>query len=293
MKKTRAPLLTTRPVATGKPEQGSFTDRFLHYFPDINKKIQLARLETTPSKFLEQVLFSTILLSIVLLLLTNILFSILHINLLYLIPLIIVYPPMLFYYLMLYLDVAILKKKREIDMELVFVVRHIVIALRSGMPLFDTLVGVSTSYGTVGKEFNKIVERVTLGTSLSQALRDAAQNSPSKDFTRVLMQITNALASGADVADSLEVVLQQISKDQIIEIKAYGQKLTPLVMFFMIFGIILPSLGVAFAVILFSFVGGGMIGLSSYLLLLVFMFILVVQFLFLSMVESSKPHYII
>ncbi len=293
MKKTKSPLLVTRPVATGKPTQGSVTDRFLHYFPDINKKIQLAGLDIIPSKFLEQLFFSTILLSVALLLLTSIIFSILNINMIYIIPLIVIYPPLLFYYLMLYLDVAVLKKKRLLDAELVFVVRHIVIALRSGMPLFDTLVGVSTSYGAVGKEFNKIVEKVTLGVPLSQALREAAQNSSSRDFTRVLMQITNALSTGADVADSLETVLQQISKDQIIEIKSYGQKLTPLVMFFMIFGIILPSLGVAFAVILFSFIGGGMLGLSSYLLLLVFMFILVVQFLFLSMVESSKPHYLI
>ncbi|MBN2477922.1 type II secretion system F family protein, partial [Candidatus Micrarchaeota archaeon] len=182
-------------------------------------------------------------------------------------------------------------KRKKLEYEIVFVGRHIIIALRSGMPLFDTLVGVSTGYGEISKEFNKIVERVTLGVPLSQALREAANNSPSRDFARVVTQVANSLASGADVADSLESVIDQIAKDQIIELKAYGQKLTPLVMFFMIFGIILPSIGIALAVILFSLMGGGVAEIGPILLPLVLIFIGIVQFLFLAMVEGSRPRF--
>lgn len=79
---------------------------------------------------------------------------------------------------------------------------------------------------------------------------------------------------------------------EIIELREYGQKLTPMVMFFMIFGIILPSLGIAFAVILLSLLGN-LGGINSYLLLFAFAFITVVQFLFLALVESSRPNYLL
>lgn len=291
-KKSISSSIIARPVRK-KDYSSSLSSQILPYFPEIKKKISLAGLETTPQDFLEKVIKSTVLLSFASYVLTVILFSILIVDYFLLIPLFILYPLLWFWYLMLYLDVAIIRKRRLLDYEIVFAIRHIVIALRSGMPLFDTLVGVSVGYGELSKEFNKIVEKVTLGTPLSQALRESAQNSPSRDFSRVLMQIANSLASGSDVAESLEAVLGQISKDQVISLKAYGRKLTPYVMFFMIFGIILPSLGIAFAVILLSLIAGSAISESSYLLMAVFTFILLVQYLFLAMVEGSRPYYAI
>jgi len=283
-------FVVARPVRKRSPVS-SVADRFLPYFPEVKKKIILADMSTSPSKFFESVIFSALLTSIIFLIATAVLFSMFNYSFLYLIPLILIYPVVLFYYFMLYLDVGIIKRKRSLEQELVFVIRYIIIALRSGMPLFDTLVGVSVGYGSISKEFGKIVERVTLGVPLSQALRESSQNTPSRDFSRVIMQIANSLSSGANIADSLEAVLEQISRDQIVQLKAYGQKLTPLVMFFMIFGIILPSLGVAFAVILFSFLSGGLFGITTYFLVFVFIFILLVQFLFLAMVEGSRPQY--
>ncbi|MBI2079737.1 type II secretion system F family protein [Candidatus Micrarchaeota archaeon] len=271
----------------------SFAEVFLPYFPDLKKKLTLADSKDSAVDFLEKTIGSSIFLSVALLVLTFIFLSSLSLSPLYLIPLVLLYPILLFYYFMIYPDVLVLKRQKTLDLELVFAGRHLVIALRSGMPLFDGLLGVSEGYGDVSKEFNKIVEKVTVGIPLSQAIREVSQNNPSKAFVRILTQIANSLSSGADVADSLEAVLDQISKEQMIELKEYGQKLTPLVMFFMIFGIILPSLGVAFAIILFSLISGGKFGLTSSLLIYVFALIAIVQFLFLAMVESSRPKYIL
>ena len=159
------------------------------------------------------------------------------------------------------------------------------------MPLFDSMVGVSSGHGEVSKEFNSIVEKVTIGTPLSQAIREVAQNNPSKSFVRLTMQIANALSSGADVASSLDAVLDQISKEQTIELKSYGQKLNPLVMFFMIFGVIMPSLGVAFLIILLSFIGGGQVSISSAALAGILALLAIMQFLFLGAVENSRPKF--
>jgi flagellar protein FlaJ len=216
-----------------------------------------------------------------------------QVELFWLIPLFFVYLLMAFQYFMLYPDVKITKRKKDIDYELVFAGRHLLIALKSGMPLFDSLVGVSKGYGAVSEEFNRIVEKVTLGVSMTQAIREVIQNCPSNDYNRIMLQIANSISSGSDVADSLEVVLNQVFREQVIALKAYGQKLNPLVMFYMIFGIIFPSLGLAFAVILFSLLGAGRFGITASLLLLVFVSIAIIQFLFLAMVESSRPKYVI
>ncbi|VVB98141.1 Type II secretion system (T2SS), protein F [uncultured archaeon] len=209
---------------------------------------------------------------------------------------IIAYPFLLFgsfMYMMFYPDAMISRRQRDIEAELVFAGRHVLIALRAGMPLFDSLVGVSSGYGAVSEEFRKVIDKINLGVPMGQAVREAGANSPSNEFSRIMMQLSNAISSGADVANSLEVVLTQISKEQAISLKAYGQKLNPLVMFFMIFGIIFPSLGVAFAIILFSLVSGGTIGLSPSSLFYVLAFIALVQFIFLSVMESSRPRYVL
>ena len=271
-------------------------------FPTLKKKLIVADLKQTPEEFLEKVIKSTILISITLFVLTAIFLHILGaINfnepkfdeMIYLIIPLILYPIVVFYYLMMYPDAAIVKRRKDIDYEIVFAGRHLVIALKSGMPLFDAMVGVSGRYGKVGEEFGKIVEKVSLGVPISQALRESSQTSPSKYFIRIIMQITNSLSSGADVGSSVDIVLEQITKEQMIALKEYGQKLTPIVMFFMVFGIILPSLGVVLATVLFSVISGGVIGVPPYVLILVFFMIAVIQFLFLGLVESSRPRYLV
>ena len=271
----------------------SFAELLLPRFPDLKKKLTLAGLLYSSTKFLEQIILSTIFISIGLLFVTAILFMQYEVAMVYFIVPIIIYPILVFNYLMLYPDAMVIKRQRNIDYDLVFAGRHLVIALKSGMPLFDSLVGIRIGYGEISKEFDKIVERVTLGTPISQAIREVAQVNPSRYFVRILMQIANSLASGADVGNSLEVVLDQIAEEQKIQLKEYGQKLTPIVMFFMVFGIILPSIGVVLLTVLFSVVTAGSRGFTSSILIIILALISVVQFLFLGVVESSRPKYLI
>jgi flagellar protein FlaJ len=269
----------------------SVSEYLLPYFPAMRKQMILAGMKETPELFMDRVLVSSIFIALALSILA---FSILHTlssNVFFALLLLPVFVLLAFFYLMMYPSVMVLKKKRAIDYELVFAVRHLLIGLRSGMPLFDAMVGISRGYGEVSKEFNIIVQKATLGMPISQAMREVAQVNPSPSFRRIMIQLANSVGSGGDVADALEVVLNQIFREQIIELKAYGQKLNPLIMFYMIFGIIFPSLGLAFAIILFSFLGSGRFELNAFVLLLFLLMVSVVQFMFLSMVETSRPRY--
>lgn len=262
-------------------------------FTGLKKKMELAGMMQSQVQFVERVISSTLLITIALLIIFGILFYAYDVLLLWLVPLAIVFLVIVFYYLMLYPEAAMLRRKRDLDYEIVFAGRHIVIALKSGMPLFETMVGASSGYGEVSVELKKIVDKIMLGIPTTQAIREVAQNNPSKYFVRMMMQIANSVASGADVGDSLESVLDQISKEQVIQLKEYSQKLTPAVMFYMLFGIIVPSIGVVLAAALLSVVGGGVFGLNSALLIPIFLMIAIIQFLFLGLIESSRPKYLV
>ncbi|MDO8554286.1 MAG: type II secretion system F family protein [Candidatus Micrarchaeota archaeon] len=280
-----------------EPQRNPFTsiaELLLPYFPDLRKKLFLADLTIAPPEFIGNVVTSTIFGSLALLLLTFIFFNQNSIELIYLFVFLVIYPVILFFYLMLYPDALISKRQKELDYEVLFAGRHLVISLKSGAPLFDSLVGVSRGdYGPVSKEFAKIVEHVSLGVPLSQAVRESAQLNPSKYLVRLLVQMSSSISSGADVGDSIDAVLDQISKEQIIKLKSYGQQLTPIVMFFMIFGIILPSLGIVLSIVLFSVISGGKLGLTSGILVLVFALIAIIQFIFLGVIETSRPKYLL
>jgi flagellar protein FlaJ len=284
-------------------KKGAFTpiaELLASHFPDLKKKLRMAEMDDNHVEFLEKVVSSALMISAGLLLLvyaflaerleffleTNmVMFLLLAIG-----PLL-VFPAAIFSYLMLYPEAVIIRRQRELDYEIVFAGRHIAIALKSGMPLFDTFVGAATGYGAVSREFSKIVDQVVLGVPVSQAIRDVVEYNPSKYFTRMLIQIANAVSSGADVGSSMESVLDQISKEQLISLKEYSQKLTPVVMFYMVFGIIIPTLGVVLTTVILSAIGGG--GFPPVILPIVVVMVSLIQFLFLGFVESSRPKYLI
>lgn len=260
---------------------------------DLKQKLALANIDRTPVQFLDTTLMITLQYSLAIVIM--VVFAVVAFSLepLLIVAALILVPVLMFNYWVRYPELKAIQRKREMDYEILFAGRHIGIALKSGMPLFDSLVGVSKGYGEVSKEFNRIVDRVTLGKSIADGLREAAQNNPSKYFTRITVQIANSLASGANVGDSLEAVLDQISREQVIQLKEYGSKLTPLVMFFMIFGIILPIIGIVLATVLLSVISGGKFGIPSNILWYVLVGVGIVQFLFLGLIESSRPKYIL
>ena len=59
---------------------------------------------------------------------------------------------------------------KKVERDILFAARDLIIALRSGMPLFNAITSVSSGYGEASKEFLKIVEKVQLGTPLEDAI---------------------------------------------------------------------------------------------------------------------------
>jgi pilus assembly protein TadC len=261
------------------------------YLPLLNKKLKMAEISKRPEEFIEELLNHSLVQLIIITAVFAILFWYFNIPLQFLLFLPLLYP-LLFFYNLLKLDVYLIKKRKAIEYNLVFAIKHLVVTLSSGTPLFDALVGITKGYGAVSDEIRKVVEDVTLGEPLTSALRKRAELTPSPAFKSFLIQIANAVVSGANVADALDAVAEQIAKEEIMAAKRYGQTLNPIIMAYLIMTIIFPTLIIAFLLILLTFVGKG-IKIGFIHMLFFTLFIALMQYLFLAFVESSRPKYAI
>ncbi len=255
-------------------------------FPDFKLKLKQAGIDQKPEDFIKRTLMSAFYMTTGLVFLLFLLLAKLNLlkGVLFLIvPIIFV---VMFSYMFRLPDMRILKKEREISKEIVFAGRFIIIELESGVPLYNAMLNVSKNFEIVGKYFKEITDKVDLGTSMEDALNEAAEFIPSDDLRRILWQIINSIRTGSDIAKSLYSVIDQITKEQITEVNKYGKKLNPLAMFYMIIAVILPSLGMTMTVILSSFIK---FQLSLTILLAIAGFLGFMQFMFISMVKLSRP----
>ncbi|MBT3464097.1 type II secretion system F family protein [archaeon] len=183
-------------------------------------------------------------------------------------------------------NLIIKKRKRELESDLLYSARFLLLKMESGSPILNALIDVSNLHTKSSKYFKDIVADIYLGTPLEEAIDWSKKYSPSKSFAKVLEEIRNSLKTGSDIERSLKSTLDEMTKDHVIAIKEYGKKLSPVSMFYMIIGTILPSLGSAMIV-----VGLGFVNLNiTFTVFLFFLFILaVVQIFFIMFFKALKP----
>lgn len=191
-----------------------------------------------------------------------------------------------FFYLMKQPDILILKKQREIDSEIVYAARFLVIELQSGVPIYDAMVSVSKSYPVIGKYFREILNSIDIGTPIENALNETIELTPSQNFRKFLWQIFNSLKTGADLAVALSTTTDQIAEEQVITVKEYGRKLNPIIMFYMVIAVIFPSIGVIMLIIFSTFFG---IKIGMIVLILIAAFVALFQLIFVSVIREQRP----
>jgi hypothetical protein len=96
------------------------------------------------------------------------------------------------------------------------------------------------------------------------------------------------MRSGSDISAVIDESIRFLNQEQLLQIQSYGNKLNPLIMFYLLVTIILPALGITFLIIIAS-----MLGLSQNAVIGIFvgMFIMVVivQTGFLGIIKSIRP----
>lgn len=263
------------------------------FFPGIERNIELLDLHQSPKEYIFSSTRKALIQSTAILVLTAIGFYMYKVNLIYLILMEPIYFLFMLYYNNAYLKILVAKRQRSIDYEIIYLLRYVIVSAKSGMSLYDSLAHISNKYGEAGKTIGKVVRLTALGKTLSQALVDVAKKTPSIYMERVLVQLSNSLSSGADISDSISSLLKQINDEEMIKLKSYGRQLTPFTMFYMIFGIIAPSIGVVLSVVMLSIMGGSSIKIDGSVLALIVVILTVVQYLFLGVIKQGRPKYII
>jgi len=182
--------------------------------------------------------------------------------------------------------VQIRKREKEINKEVLFAGRFILVKIESGEPFYNALVDASKMQGKAGAYFKEIVDQVELGTPIEQALDNAIEYSPSERFRRILWQMNNSLRTGVDIGDTLRSVLNQITAEQVIEIKEYGKKLNSIAMFYMLMGVVVPALGTTMFIIISSFIK---IQIQMQYLIFALFMLAFLQFIFITIFKSIRP----
>jgi flagellar protein FlaJ len=193
-----------------------------------------------------------------------------------------------FIYVIFYPKLFVNRKVNQIEKNLPYALHHLLIEVRSGVPLFNALVSISQSrYGILSEEMKKAVDDISTGKSEIAALEMLARRNPSLYFRRVLWQIVNSLKSGADIGNTIKQIVDNLAEEQRVAIKKYGSQLNPLTLMYMIFAVIFPTLGITFLLVLSSFVG---IGIDLQLVLIgIILFLVMFQFMIIGLIKSKRP----
>ena len=179
------------------------------------------------------------------------------------------------------------KHANEIERELPYALRHLLIEVKSGIPLYNGLVAISEKYGAASEEIRGMVREINAGKSEIEAIEESIFKNPSYNFRRAFWQILNSLKTGTDVETSLESTVDDIIKQQLIAIKKYGQELNPMTLMYMMVAIILPSLGITFLIVLSTF-SGGAIGSNIFIFIIVGLALF--QAFFINVIREKRPN---
>ena len=255
-------------------------------FPKLKEQMRLAQMEPKVVPFIVKYVVISIIFGINVAFVISLLFRNYGFLLIF-------FPLFLFFFIISFFlclripQVNIAKVRKDIENDVFIPSRMLLTMLEAGNSLITALERASYTKAKSSKFFGKIVSEIYLGKNIDQAIDDAIKYTPSDSFRRVLEPIKKSLRTGADIQKNLLSTLQDLSNEKIVEIESYEKKLAPLSMFYMIFGTILPALGVVGLVIILSIVGIRIEFFPFLFILLVL--ILIIQLFFVRLFKGIRP----
>ena len=154
------------------------------YFLSFNIDIQQSRLDTTLTKFLAGISYQAInmglMFTIMLIIIGGFSKSMEIIGMALLIgPVITIF---IFYSLLYQLRMKLQKKAKLIDKNLPFALRHLLIELKAGIPLYQAIVAISSDYKEMSQEVREIIKDINAGKSEMSAIEKSINLSPSMTY---------------------------------------------------------------------------------------------------------------
>lgn len=182
-----------------------------------------------------------------------------------------------------------LRKTREIEKNLISLMQDMLVQLNSGVPIFKIMVNLSSSdYGEIGNEFKKVVTEINSGKPQIEAIDNLGNKTSSIYFRRVLWQISNGMMAGSDLSIVIKEGINNLMKEQSLQIQNYGNKLNPIIMFYMLLAVIMPALAITFLTIISSMLN--IPGKTVNIIFIgIFFMIILIQISFLGAIKTRRP----
>ncbi len=181
------------------------------------------------------------------------------------------------------------RRTREIERNLIPALEDMLVQLNSGIPVFNIMVNIAVAdYGELSKEFRNIVRKINAGYPQVEVLDEFGEKNLSLFFKRTLWQLSNGMRAGSDLSIVIKESIKSLSEEQLLQIQNYGNKLNPLVMFYLLISVILPALSITFMTILFSMLNLTT-SISIVLFVGIFVFVVIIQVMFFGIIKSSRP----
>lgn len=189
--------------------------------------------------------------------------------------------------LSLYPKIMARKRTRKLEQSLIEALRAMLIHIKSGVPLFYAFERIAGGrYGVVSEEFTEATHRINTGKPEDEALQEVAMNSSSSFFRKTLWQLINGLKAGADLSLVLADTVRTMTTEQRLQIQRFGSSLRMMSLIYMLLGVIIPTLGVTFLIVLSSFAKISVQDSTFWGLLSV---LIVADFMFLGLLKSQRP----
>lgn len=176
-------------------------------------------------------------------------------------------------------------RKASVESNLIFALRHLQIQLSSGVPIQKSMQSIAEGdYGEVSDIFKKAVEKISLGKPVIRTLEEIALKTESESLRKSMSLVINSLSSGGSVADALKSYISSFSTEQQDQIRGYGGVLKIIIIFFILFGAMFPTIGTTIVVAILSltkmeasFIMSLFIGLELFAILFISLLFLVIK----------------
>jgi len=254
-------------------------------YPEMKRDIYVSGMNTTVERFFMLSILVSLIVTLIFLMPVALILFMLKKPLLYAL---IVLPPAWVLIFLVILRVPrfnVISIGKKIEAEIAVTGRRLLIHLESGKSLVNALLDMSKGRDS-GHALERVAYELYMGKPLEMVIEETIENSPSPTFKKLFIQIHNSLRTGSDLKHTVKATLEDITRRKIVEFETFGKKLSPLGLFYMIFGTIAPSLGIVVFVLFLTFIGVPIrfSTLAAFLVLVV-----VVQLFFIAIFSKMRP----
>lgn len=148
---------------------------------------------------------------------------------------------MLYFFILYYPKIKEDRSYDDLNQELPYALRHMGVELKAGRGLHDAMITIKDAeYGSLSKEFMRVLEEVNYGGSTEDALMSMSHRVNSDGLSRAVHQLIGTIRVGGNLATSLDIIAQDISFDMHIKLKEYSQKLNSFILIYTFLAILAP-----------------------------------------------------